>query len=136
MNTLVALCAVGAEKILGNEIKHLGYKLESNEGHAEEAGHHRHRICGRRQDGSRTARKGTSVRSGLVRHVDARHGRRRTRQTHPGGQAPRKAEGVFDHRRRGGPQNLQGTGLRFVSPETRDHQESDGFLCQLLPGKE
>ena len=30
MHTLVALCAVGAEKILGNEIKHLGYKLESN----------------------------------------------------------------------------------------------------------
>lgn len=30
MNTLVALCAIGAEKILGNEIKHLGYKLESN----------------------------------------------------------------------------------------------------------
>ena len=30
MNTLVALCAVGAEKILGNEIKHLGYKLTSN----------------------------------------------------------------------------------------------------------
>lgn len=30
MNTLVALCAVGAEKILGNEIKHLGYKLISN----------------------------------------------------------------------------------------------------------
>lgn len=30
MNTLVALCAVGAEKILGNEIKLLGYKLESN----------------------------------------------------------------------------------------------------------
>lgn len=29
MNTLVALCAVGAEKILGNEIKHLGYKLAS-----------------------------------------------------------------------------------------------------------
>ncbi len=29
MNTLVALCAVGAEKILGNEIKHLGYKLTS-----------------------------------------------------------------------------------------------------------
>ena len=27
MNTLVALCAVGADKILGNEIKHLGYKL-------------------------------------------------------------------------------------------------------------
>ena len=27
MNTLVALCAVGAEKILGNEIKRLGYKL-------------------------------------------------------------------------------------------------------------
>lgn len=27
MNTLVALCAVGAEKILGNEIKYLGYKL-------------------------------------------------------------------------------------------------------------
>lgn len=27
MNTLVALCAVGAEKILGNEIKHLGYRL-------------------------------------------------------------------------------------------------------------
>lgn len=30
MNTLVALCAIGAEKILGNEIKHLGYKLVSN----------------------------------------------------------------------------------------------------------
>ncbi len=30
MNTLVALCAVGAEKILGNEIKLLGYKLVSN----------------------------------------------------------------------------------------------------------
>ena len=30
MNTLVALCAVGAEKILGNEIKHLGYKLNGN----------------------------------------------------------------------------------------------------------
>ena len=30
MNTLVALCAVGAEKILGNEIKHLGYKLCGN----------------------------------------------------------------------------------------------------------
>ena len=30
MNTLVALCAIGAEKILGNEIKHLGYKLTSN----------------------------------------------------------------------------------------------------------
>lgn len=30
MNTLVALCAVGAEKILGNEIKHLGYKLLDN----------------------------------------------------------------------------------------------------------
>jgi len=30
MNTLVALCAVGAEKILGNEIKFLGYKLISN----------------------------------------------------------------------------------------------------------
>lgn len=30
MNTLVALCAVGAEKILGNEIKHLGYKLAGN----------------------------------------------------------------------------------------------------------
>ena len=30
MNILVALCAVGAEKILGNEIKYLGYKLESN----------------------------------------------------------------------------------------------------------
>lgn len=30
MNTLVALCAVGAEKILGNEIKHLGYRLISN----------------------------------------------------------------------------------------------------------
>lgn len=30
MNTLVALCAVGAEKILGNEIKHLGYKLKEN----------------------------------------------------------------------------------------------------------
>ena len=31
MNTLVALCAVGAEKILGNEIKHLGYKLTATE---------------------------------------------------------------------------------------------------------
>ena len=30
MNILVALCAVGAEKILGNEIKHLGYKLAGN----------------------------------------------------------------------------------------------------------
>lgn len=30
MNTLVALCAVGAEKILGNELKLLGYKLVSN----------------------------------------------------------------------------------------------------------
>lgn len=30
MNTLVALCAIGAEKILGNEIKLLGYKLLSN----------------------------------------------------------------------------------------------------------
>ncbi len=30
MNTFVALCAIGAEKILGNEIKHLGYKLLSN----------------------------------------------------------------------------------------------------------
>jgi len=30
MNIVVALCAVGAEKILGNEIKHLGYKLVSN----------------------------------------------------------------------------------------------------------
>lgn len=30
MNTLVALCAVGCERILGNEIKHLGYKLVSN----------------------------------------------------------------------------------------------------------
>lgn len=30
MNTLVALCAVGAEKILGNEIKYLGYKLKGN----------------------------------------------------------------------------------------------------------
>lgn len=30
MNTLVALCAVGAEKILGNEIKFLGYKLAGN----------------------------------------------------------------------------------------------------------
>lgn len=30
MNTLVALCAVGAEKILGNELKFLGYKLVSN----------------------------------------------------------------------------------------------------------
>ena len=32
MNTLVALCAVGAEKILGNEIKHLGYKLANSNG--------------------------------------------------------------------------------------------------------
>lgn len=31
MNILVALCAVGAEKILGNEIKHLGYKLAGGE---------------------------------------------------------------------------------------------------------
>ena len=30
MNILVALCAVGAERILGNEIKHLGYKLKGN----------------------------------------------------------------------------------------------------------
>jgi len=30
MNTLVALCAVGAEHVLGNEIKHLGYKLSGN----------------------------------------------------------------------------------------------------------
>lgn len=30
MNTLVALCAVGAEKILGNEIKFLGYKIIDN----------------------------------------------------------------------------------------------------------
>nr|WP_318659619.1 class I SAM-dependent RNA methyltransferase [uncultured Treponema sp.] len=30
MNTLVALCAIGAEKTLGNEIKYLGYKLEGN----------------------------------------------------------------------------------------------------------
>lgn len=30
MNKLVALCAVGAERILGNEIKLLGYKLVSN----------------------------------------------------------------------------------------------------------
>lgn len=30
MNKLVALCAVGAEKILGNEINFLGYKLISN----------------------------------------------------------------------------------------------------------
>lgn len=30
MNTLVALCAIGAEKILGNEIKQLGYSLKSD----------------------------------------------------------------------------------------------------------
>ena len=30
MNTFVALCAVGAEKILGNELKQLGYRLEGN----------------------------------------------------------------------------------------------------------
>ncbi|MBQ9630609.1 MAG: class I SAM-dependent RNA methyltransferase [Treponema sp.] len=30
MNTLLALCAIGAEKILGNEIKHLGYKLSES----------------------------------------------------------------------------------------------------------
>ncbi len=30
MNKLVALCAIGAERILGNELKHLGYKLISN----------------------------------------------------------------------------------------------------------
>lgn len=30
MNNLVALCAVGAEKILGNELKLLGYKLNGN----------------------------------------------------------------------------------------------------------
>ena len=31
MNTLVALCAVGAEKILGNEIKRLGFKLSPSD---------------------------------------------------------------------------------------------------------
>ncbi|MBO7612990.1 MAG: class I SAM-dependent RNA methyltransferase [Treponema sp.] len=30
MNTYASLCAVGAEHILGNELKHLGFKLESN----------------------------------------------------------------------------------------------------------
>lgn len=30
MNTLVAVCAIGAEKILGNEIKLLGYRLAGN----------------------------------------------------------------------------------------------------------
>ncbi|MBR5932381.1 MAG: class I SAM-dependent RNA methyltransferase [Treponema sp.] len=30
MNTFAALCAIGAEKILGNEIKHLGYRLLGN----------------------------------------------------------------------------------------------------------
>ncbi len=30
MNTLVALCPVGAEKVLGNEIKFLGYSLKGN----------------------------------------------------------------------------------------------------------
>ena len=30
MNNLIALCAVGAEKILGNEIKLMGYKLNGN----------------------------------------------------------------------------------------------------------
>ena len=30
MKTYVALCAIGAEKILGNEIKHLGYHLAGN----------------------------------------------------------------------------------------------------------
>ena len=30
MITYVALCAIGAEKILGNELKHLGYKLDGN----------------------------------------------------------------------------------------------------------
>ena len=30
MNEYTALCAVGAEKILGNELKHLGYKLNGN----------------------------------------------------------------------------------------------------------
>lgn len=30
MNNLVALCAVGAEKVLGNELKLLGYKLNGN----------------------------------------------------------------------------------------------------------
>lgn len=30
MNNLVALCAIGAEKVLGNEIKLLGYKLNGN----------------------------------------------------------------------------------------------------------
>lgn len=30
MNTFASLCAVGAEHILGNELKHLGFKLESN----------------------------------------------------------------------------------------------------------
>ena len=32
MNTLTALCAIGAEKILGNEIKQLGYRLVDNGG--------------------------------------------------------------------------------------------------------
>ena len=31
MNILLALCAVGAEKILGNEIKFLGYKPTPSE---------------------------------------------------------------------------------------------------------
>ena len=30
MNKYVSLCAVGAERILGNEIKQLGYKLAGN----------------------------------------------------------------------------------------------------------
>ncbi|HAO29759.1 MAG TPA: rRNA (guanine-N2)-methyltransferase [Treponema sp.] len=30
MQTYTALCAIGAEKILGNELKHLGYKLDGN----------------------------------------------------------------------------------------------------------
>ena len=32
MNTLVALCALGAEKVLGNEIKQLGYSLKDMKG--------------------------------------------------------------------------------------------------------
>lgn len=31
MNTLVAVCAIGAEKVLGNEIKQLGYKLNTGD---------------------------------------------------------------------------------------------------------
>lgn len=55
MNILLALCAVGAEKILGNEIKFLGYKLHSNAPgrvsfYADEDGLFRANLCLRTAD--------------------------------------------------------------------------------------